>query len=168
MKAESKLLILRDGIHGDMSFNAFLRQVIDHSAFQRLRQIKQLGLAEYVFPCATHTRFQHSLGASYLAGQYFQALVQVWMQSPFQFEGHCEKTTFFSQKTESCLKTVVGEKHSLEFWHETASLGGLLHDTIPSSPLEVIVFGDNDNSTLLTLENRVRAGLMMFKELHLF
>jgi len=40
---------------------------MDTNAFQRLRRISQLGLASYVFPGATHTRFSHSLGAAYLA-----------------------------------------------------------------------------------------------------
>jgi HD superfamily phosphohydrolase len=128
MKTESKPLILRDEIHGDIAFDAFLREVIDHPSFQRLRHIKQLGLAEYVFPCANHSRFQHSLGAAYLAGQYFSALLQVWLSSPFQFDGTCEKTQFLSSKTESCLKAVADDRHSADFWHRTVSLAALLHD----------------------------------------
>jgi HD superfamily phosphohydrolase len=44
-----------------------LKAIIDTKSFQRLRRISQLGLASYVFPGATHSRFSHSLGASYLA-----------------------------------------------------------------------------------------------------
>jgi HD superfamily phosphohydrolase len=127
-RAESKPLILRDELHGDISFDPFLKEVIDHPSFQRLRYIKQLGLAEYVFPCATHTRFQHSLGAAYLAGQYFDAMVKVWLVSPFTFEGTCEKTRFFSRNTRSVLEAVAKDRYSWEFWHHTVSLGGLLHD----------------------------------------
>ena len=58
---KTKPLTLRDEIHGDMSFEGIIRYAIDHPAFQRLRSIKQLGLAEFVFPCATHTRF-HKVG----------------------------------------------------------------------------------------------------------
>lgn len=128
MKVETKPLILRDEIHGDMAFDSFLREVVDHRGFQRLRHIKQLGLAEYVFPCASHTRFQHSLGASYLAGQYFSALLNVWLGSPFQHDGTCEKTKFLASKTENVIKMVADDRHSAEFWHRTVSLAALLHD----------------------------------------
>lgn len=41
--------------------------MVDTRIFQRLRRISQLGLASYVFPGATHSRFSHSLGVYYLA-----------------------------------------------------------------------------------------------------
>ena len=40
---------------------------MDASAFQRLRYVRQLGLAHLVYPGATHTRFEHALGAYHLA-----------------------------------------------------------------------------------------------------
>ncbi len=48
-------------IPGDRIFD-----IIEHPVFQRLRRIKQLGLAHLVYPGALHTRFHHSLGAMYL------------------------------------------------------------------------------------------------------
>lgn len=41
--------------------------IVDHPAFQRLRRLRQLGLVHVVFPGATHTRFEHSLGALHVA-----------------------------------------------------------------------------------------------------
>lgn len=41
-------------------------EIINHSFFQRLRRIKQLGLTNLVYPGANHTRFQHTLGAVHL------------------------------------------------------------------------------------------------------
>jgi HD superfamily phosphohydrolase len=40
--------------------------IIDHPYFQRLRRIKQLGLTDFVYPGALHTRFHHAIGAMHL------------------------------------------------------------------------------------------------------
>lgn len=52
-----------DSIHGDIRLKDREVQVIDTPSFQRLRQLKQLAMAQMVFPAATHTRFAHSIGA---------------------------------------------------------------------------------------------------------
>jgi HD superfamily phosphohydrolase len=48
--------------------------ILEHPFFQRLRNIKQLGLSEYVFPGATHTRYLHSIGVMYVSTLVFDAL----------------------------------------------------------------------------------------------
>lgn len=53
---------VRDPIQMDIELTPLEVRVIDAHAFQRLRHIKQLGTASFVFPGATHTRFEHSLG----------------------------------------------------------------------------------------------------------
>uniref|UniRef100_A0A9J8ANF4 HD domain-containing protein n=1 Tax=Cyprinus carpio carpio TaxID=630221 RepID=A0A9J8ANF4_CYPCA len=59
--------IFNDPIHGQMELHPLLVKIIDTPQFQRLRHIKQLGTKYLVYPGATHTRFEHSLGVAYLA-----------------------------------------------------------------------------------------------------
>lgn len=70
---------IMDPIHGIMMFNEqerdLIKCIIDHPCFQRLRHIKQLGMADYVFPGATHTRFSHSLGVAYLSSRIFKRIM---------------------------------------------------------------------------------------------
>jgi uncharacterized protein len=62
---------IRDPLHGSIEVSDAEAAVLDSRAFQRLRQIKQLGFAEFSFPGATHNRYLHSLGAAHLATQAF-------------------------------------------------------------------------------------------------
>lgn len=65
---------IRDSIHGSISLSHAELQLIDHPAFQRLRNIKQLGFADLAFPGATHSRYSHSLGAMEMATRIFDNL----------------------------------------------------------------------------------------------
>lgn len=50
--------------------------LIDTPEFQRLRRLKQTAFAHLVFPGATHTRFEHSLGVMHMVGRFFESLVR--------------------------------------------------------------------------------------------
>ena len=65
-----------DPIHGFITITPLMEAVIDTPEFQRLRELKQLGATHYVFPSATHTRFEHSIGVSHLAGIVMTQLSQ--------------------------------------------------------------------------------------------
>ena len=54
-----------------------IRRLIDTREMQRLRQIRQLGFVELVFPGAEHTRFEHSLGVYYRTQQVLKHLCEV-------------------------------------------------------------------------------------------
>lgn len=58
---------IRDTIHGNITFSEAEIKILDTPEIQRLRSIKQLGFTYLVYPSATHTRFEHSLGTFYLA-----------------------------------------------------------------------------------------------------
>lgn len=60
---------LRDAIHGFIYRSELEQKLIDSPVFQRLRRIRQLAMASLVYPGATHTRFDHSIGAMHVAGR---------------------------------------------------------------------------------------------------
>ncbi len=63
----NKRKIFNDPVYGFISIpDELIFDIIEHPYFQRLRRIKQLGLAHLVYPGALHTRFHHSLGAMHL------------------------------------------------------------------------------------------------------
>jgi len=71
----NKKKIINDPVYGFISMPSdFIFDLVSHPWFQRLRNIRQLGLSHYVYPGAVHTRFQHSLGAMYLTGQAIHTL----------------------------------------------------------------------------------------------
>lgn len=65
---------IKDPIHGPMEVNSSETNILDSAVCQRLRQIKQLGFAEYSFPGAVHNRYIHSLGVMHLAGIAFEVI----------------------------------------------------------------------------------------------
>jgi len=60
---------IKDPVHGYIYITAEEKEIIDSYPVQRLRRLRQLAGAEYVYPSANHTRFEHSVGVMYLAGK---------------------------------------------------------------------------------------------------
>ncbi|KAI8071401.1 HD phosphohydrolase domain-containing protein [Gongronella butleri] len=60
--------VINDPIHGHIKLDNSTVEFIDTVQFQRLRDLKQLGAAYFVFPGGSHNRFEHSIGVSHLAG----------------------------------------------------------------------------------------------------
>ena len=96
---------LRDPVHGlivfdhDQPVDQLAWTLIATPEFQRLRRIRQLGVAEFVFPSATHTRFAHSIGVFHTA-----------------------------RKLIDIIRREVGEKSFDEHRAEVAAIAALLHD----------------------------------------
>lgn len=67
--------------------DGLLLDIVKHPAFYRLSRIRQLGGANFVFPGANHTRFQHSLGAYHLASM---AILKLQMKGNFIFDSEAE------------------------------------------------------------------------------
>jgi len=60
---------IKDPVHGYIYITEGEKDIIDSYPVQRLRRLRQLAGAEYVYPGANHTRFEHSVGVMYLAGE---------------------------------------------------------------------------------------------------
>lgn len=71
---------IRDPVHGSIPILDEEEEIIRHPFFQRLRNIKQLGFSESVFPGATHTRYLHSIGVMNVSTLVFDFLFKE--QSP--------------------------------------------------------------------------------------
>ncbi len=71
---------MADPVHGMIRLkrhdenHQLILDVMNSRAFQRLRRIRQMGMAEFVFPGATHNRFVHSIGAAWLMVKTLECL----------------------------------------------------------------------------------------------
>ena len=80
---------LRIPIWGHIPLSLAARRIIEHPDFVRLQRIRQLGWVYYVFPGASHTRFEHSIGAYHLSVVMLQRLVM----NPVNWNGGIPKIT---------------------------------------------------------------------------
>jgi HD superfamily phosphohydrolase len=80
-------VILRDAVHGLVSFESdeelVIPKLMDTPEMQRLRRIRQLGVASYAFPGAEHTRFAHAIGAAHVMKLFLARLRQIHGVLPF-------------------------------------------------------------------------------------
>ena len=121
----NKKKIFNDPIYGFITIpSEFIHDLIEHPYFQRLRRIRQLGLTDYVYPGAHHSRFHHALGAMHLMQMAIETLrSKGHVISPEEEEGanaaillHDMGHGPFSHALEySIIKGVEHEKLSLLF-----------------------------------------------------
>jgi HD superfamily phosphohydrolase len=107
--------IIHDFIWGTNRFDWFEMAVIDSPILQRLRYLHQVGFGSYVYPSASHTRFDHSLGTSIVASKVFDNLLS-------------RQKERLSQIVRSVYPTLEPEK-SFEKLRQEVRLAALLHDS---------------------------------------
>ncbi|EKM58979.1 uncharacterized protein PHACADRAFT_249122 [Phanerochaete carnosa HHB-10118-sp] len=73
----SKERSFKDSVHGWITLSERICRIIDTPQFQRLRHVKQLGTSYYVWPAASHNRFEHCLGVAHLALTQVKRLQQL-------------------------------------------------------------------------------------------
>jgi len=105
---------IRDPIHGNIKFTDVEISILDTLEMQRLRHIKQLGFVSLVYPSATHTRFEHSMGVFHLASMLANKLKlekeetgKLKAASLLHDVGHGP----FSHSSESAIRTHVKLEH---------------------------------------------------------
>ena len=122
MDTTNKKKIVNDPVHGFINIqHPIVFDLIEHPYFQRLRNIKQLGLTYLVYPGANHNRFQHALGALHLMSEAITVL---------RSKGHCISDEEAEAASVAILLHDIGHgpfSHSLEYSiakdisHETIS-----------------------------------------------
>lgn len=65
---------IADPVHGTIPISRAELEILETPSFQRLRNVKQLGLAYLIYPGADYSRFSHSLGACHMAGCVLESL----------------------------------------------------------------------------------------------
>lgn len=102
--------ILNDPVYGFITIpSELIFSIIDHPYFQRLRRIRQLGLTDFVYPGALHTRFHHALGAMHLMSITLENL---------RYKGHEISEEEFEASLIAILLHDVGHgpfSHALEY-----------------------------------------------------
>jgi len=91
-----------DPVHGFIRLSNQERDLIDSYAFQRLHYIHQLGVSYLVYPGASHTRFEHSLGVMEVATEIFDKILE---NSPYR-----------------------PDEESVAYWRQVVRFAALCHD----------------------------------------
>jgi HD superfamily phosphohydrolase len=170
---------VRDPIHGFVEFNDLEKEIIKHPVFQRLRRIKQLALTELVYPGATHTRFEHSLGVLEVASQMFNSICygerksEEILRNYYHYDGsglerqeqiirlaallHDIGHGPFSHGGEGLFPKKDGDEHYSHEDYTVALIKGPLRDTIENNK-DNVNFGINADEIANLIEGDPRIG----------
>lgn len=119
-----------DSVHGFIPFDEFEKELIDSLPFQRLHYIHQLGIAYLVYPGATHTRFEHSLGVMALATLMFEKICKSVRPDVFHFVPRKGSADFLYWRRVLRMAALCHDLGHLPFSHvaEKDLLGALGHE----------------------------------------
>lgn len=117
----NKRKIINDPVHGFIAItHPLVFDLLEHPYMQRLRHIKQVALGHYVYPGATHSRFQHAIGAMHLLNTAIDTL---------RLKGHNIEPNEAEAAAAAILLHDIGHgpfSHALE--HSLAE--GIAHETL--------------------------------------
>lgn len=128
--------VIRDSLHGYISLSMFAVKIIDNPKFQRLRKLKQLGTCNYVFPNAIHTRFEHSIGTYYLAGELLNNILTTHYEDDQnndniykQYEQYEQYLSTITELSNYYHETYENKRHPLDSYVcELIKISALCHD----------------------------------------
>ena len=128
--------VINDAIHGQFKLEGVVQDLLSTPEMNKLSHIKQLGLAHLVFPGAHHTRFEHSLGASHIAGRMADSLSL----------GDIDTDTL---RTAAMLHDVGHGPYSHTLEHILADRGGMDHMEVTKGIIlgeyDVVVDGEGES-----------------------
>lgn len=135
---------IKDSVHDHIEVGGVARDLLDTPPVQRLRHISQLGTAQFVYPSANHTRFEHSLGVYHLACEALAQLnidgvraERVRAAALLHDVGH----TPYSHTLEDLIERQIGKQH--DEVHDLLSAGSVAdvladHDLDPDAVADLV------------------------------
>ncbi|MDD9951330.1 MAG: HD domain-containing protein [Zetaproteobacteria bacterium] len=125
---------IRDNLHGSINLTQLENRILDHPILQRLRRIKQTSFLNLVFPGATHTRLEHSLGVLYLADKAWEKIAQNQARlrsSATSIQNYAQKEQTLSAYTQGHLAPTFQDFDTIfqsDYLRQAIRLAALLHD----------------------------------------
>jgi len=139
--------VIKDAVHGNVHVSDFELSLLDTPQMQRLRRLKQVGVADLVYPGANHTRFEHSIGTMHLASEMAESAglpkhseTILRAAALLHDVGHGA----FSHESETILSSRTGKTHEEIGWERISKgeIAGLLKaEGIPLPELKDAYFG---------------------------
>jgi HD superfamily phosphohydrolase len=143
---------LRDAVHKDIYLSADQVAALDTPQMQRLRGIRQLGAAYYVYPSAQHTRFEHCLGASWMAARIID---QIEMDGSHRFAPE--------EREAVCLASLVHDVTHIPFGHTFEDERRLLERHDRSARRYEILLGSGELADVLNSTEPGRIALELLR-----
>ncbi len=137
--------IINDPVYGFISIpNDLVYDLMGHPWFQRLRNIRQLGLSSLVYPGAVHSRFQHCLGAMYLTGLAVHTL-------------RSKGTDISAEEEEGVLAAIL--LHDIGHGPFSHALEHSLIEDMPHETMSLLIMEELNR----TLEGRLETAIAIFR-----
>ena len=143
---------VRCPIFGFIYLSDLETEIINHEIFQRLRRIKQLSLTDMVYPSATHTRFEHSLGVMQMASDMFDNIIRQ--------EDNREKLDLKNSYTDRIRKIIRLAALLHDIGHPPFSHAG--EEVMPSLPEDHLVASDSKELKKYKHEHYSRMAIEVF------
>lgn len=135
---------IRDPIYGYIQIYDDEEPVLSRPEIQRLRRVRQLGLTPLVYPGASHSRFEHSLGVLHLAGQFSNSIgLSEYKTQVYRLGGllHDVGHAPFSHATERLVERDVGVSHEERSCQIIDEMGSIL--PVPPKEIKSTIRGES-------------------------